>query len=70
MFSRTIKKPARISRDDVAKIAAQGVERALEARRFAGQELTPDQADQVSGAIYPPGIPGIHGGFQDPNALI
>jgi hypothetical protein len=41
---------ASISAEDVSTIAAQGVARALEARKAAGEELNAEQVGQVGGA--------------------
>lgn len=42
-------KSKRISSDELAMFAAQGLERALEARQSAGIELTRTELEQVSG---------------------
>lgn len=42
-------KSKRISSDELALFAAQGLERALEARQSAGIELTQTELEQVSG---------------------
>jgi hypothetical protein len=52
MSSQSAKKPVRISMDDVARAAAAGVERALDARKAAGVELSTDEVDEVSGGAY------------------
>ncbi|WP_446810940.1 hypothetical protein ACH50O_05030 [Methylomonas sp. 2BW1-5-20] len=44
-------KTTRISSDELSTFAAQGIERALQAREAAGIELNPDQLDQVSGGL-------------------
>jgi hypothetical protein len=67
MSKDTCKKPLRIAREDLAKVAAEGVARAIEARKAAGVELSPDELNAVSGAIFNPGI--IHGGFPPGPAL-
>lgn len=53
-MSRTTSKEAgRISADALATAAAQGVQRAL-AARASMTELTPEQTEQVSGALTAP----------------
>lgn len=42
-------KTTRISTDDLSAFAAQGIERALQARQAAGVELSQEELDQVSG---------------------
>ncbi|WP_026600400.1 hypothetical protein [Methylomonas sp. 11b] len=42
-------KTTRISADELSAFAAQGIERALQAREAAGVELNQEQLDQVSG---------------------
>lgn len=54
-------KPARITCEDLEAIARQGVERALAARQGV-VELTPEQAQEVGGAIFLK-PPIINGGF-------
>ena len=44
-------KTTRISVDDLSALAAQGRERALQAREAAGVELSQEQLDQVSGGV-------------------
>jgi hypothetical protein len=44
-------KTTRISADELSAFAAQGIERALQAREAAGVELNQDQLDQVSGGL-------------------
>jgi hypothetical protein len=46
------RKPARITVEDISKVAAQGVARALEARTAQGIDLTEDEVGHVSGG-YP-----------------
>jgi hypothetical protein len=43
-----------LSAKDLADVAARSVERALQARKTAGIELSPEQIDQVSGALTAP----------------
>jgi hypothetical protein len=45
-------KAASISAQDISTIAAQGVARALEARKATGEELSIEQVEQVSGAAF------------------
>ena len=49
-------KTTRISSDELSAFAAQGIERALQAREFAGVELSREQLDQVSGGLNIQGI--------------
>ncbi|CAD6879087.1 hypothetical protein [Methylomonas albis] len=44
-------KTNRISSDQLSAFAAQGIERALQAREAAGVELDQDQLDQISGGL-------------------
>ncbi|CAD6873849.1 hypothetical protein [Methylomonas fluvii] len=44
-------KTTRISADEISAFAAQGIERALQAREAAGVELNQEQLDQVSGGL-------------------
>ncbi|MEQ1529462.1 MAG: hypothetical protein ABL925_09105 [Methylococcales bacterium] len=43
------KKTTRVSADELSTVAAQSIERALEARKAAGIELSPEEIEQVSG---------------------
>lgn len=45
------KKASRIATSELAQFASQGLNRALEVRELAGQELSPEQLDQVSGGL-------------------
>lgn len=44
-------KTTRISSEELATFAAQGIQRAMEAREAAGIELTQEQLDHVSGGL-------------------
>lgn len=46
---KTINKPQRISRQDLANVAASGVQRALQARATCMRELTDQEIEDVSG---------------------
>lgn len=58
------KKATRISLDQAAQIAAQGVERALQARQAARVELTVAQTEQVRGGLSLFRDPIIAGGIR------
>ncbi|MDT4329039.1 hypothetical protein ACQE3E_08580 [Methylomonas sp. MED-D] len=45
------KKASRIATSELAQFASQGLNRALEVRELAGQELSPEQLAQVSGGV-------------------
>ncbi len=46
------RKSLRISMDDLVRVAAQGVERALDARKAAGIELSEEEVEEVGGGGY------------------
>ena len=50
-MSNACSKSERISAEGLAQAAAQGVKRALEARRVAGVELTEADVKEVSGGL-------------------
>jgi hypothetical protein len=50
-MSNACNKPERVSADGLARAAARGVERAIEARRGAGVELSPADVNDVSGGF-------------------
>jgi len=52
-MSNVSNKPERISPDALAQAAARGVERAVEARRAAGVELSSAEVNEVSGGFLP-----------------
>lgn len=45
-------KPNRVSADNLAEMAAQGVKRALEARNAPGVTLSETELEQVSGGLF------------------
>lgn len=52
MSNKLENKPTRVSANEMADVAAQGVKRALEARNAAGVSLTEEELDQVSGGMF------------------
>jgi hypothetical protein len=63
MSKRICNKPVRISTGDLARVAAEGVARAVAARESAIQELVREEVDQVSGGAFSVlAGPIIHGG--------
>lgn len=69
MFDQS-KKATRITLDQAAQIAAQGVERALQARQAAGIELTAEQTEQIRGGLLLLKDPIIAGGIRPVAALL
>jgi hypothetical protein len=63
---KTIKtKAASIAATEIATVAAQGVQRALESRKCAMQELSAEEAGQVGGALALPDKIFIYGYWRD-----
>lgn len=52
MSNKLENKPTRVSVDQIADAAAQGVKRALQARHSADVTLTEDELAQISGGMF------------------
>jgi len=56
MNDSSIRKAARAETTQIAEVTARGVERAVEARRLAVAELSPEELASVSGGALPASI--------------